>query len=212
LDDHCHLHFQPQGDDVMARTRQQKEESRQAIMRSAAKLFREKGFDRVTVAEVMDGAGLTHGGFPRHFASKDDLVTAALADVFKANQRNPMVPASSLAEFLDTYLQPEHRDAPGSGCPFAALGPEMARAPAATRKMLTETIEASIDAFARQAPGASRHEQRQAAIVAWATAIRAMMLARIPDDGALADEILAAGRSVMGASPSADPTTKGECR
>ena len=180
----------------MARTRQQKEESRQAIVRTAAKLFREKGFDRVTVAEVMEGAGLTHGGFPRHFASKDDLVTAALADVFESNAREPLLPSADLAAFVRGYLHPDHRDAPGAGCVFAALGPEMARAPAATRRLLTEAIDGQITAFAVHMPGEDSDASRRKAIAVWSTAIGALLLSRISDSPVLSDEILAAGRSV----------------
>jgi len=185
----------------MAKTRQQKEESRKAIVRSAAKLFREKGFDRVTVAEVMDGAGLTHGGFPRHFASKDDLVTAALVDVFESNHHEPMIPATDLSGFLAAYLRPEHRDAAGAGCPFASLGPEMARAPAPTRRVLTEMIERQIAHFANQVPGDDPVARRRAAIAVWGAAIGSMMLARIADDGSLSDEILSAGASIAMAIP-----------
>lgn len=180
----------------MPKTRQQKQESRQAIVRAAAKLFREKGFDRVSVAEVMEGAGMTHGGFPRHFASKDDLVTAALADVFESNAREPMLPASDLAAFVQAYLNPNHRDAAGSGCVFAALGPELARAPAPTRRLLTQAIERQIASFAEVAPGDNDADKRRLAIATWSAVIGAMLLARISDSAELSDEILAAGRSV----------------
>lgn len=180
----------------MARTRQQKEESRQAIVRTASKLFREKGFDRVTVAEVMEGAGLTHGGFPRHFASKDDLVTAALADVFESNAREPLLPSGDLAAFVRGYLDPAHRDAPGSGCVFAALGPEMARAPEATRRLLTQAIDGQIAAFAAHLPGEDAEARRREVIAVWSAAIGALLLSRISDSQTLSDEILAAGRSV----------------
>ncbi|CCE03130.1 TetR family transcriptional regulator [Bradyrhizobium sp. STM 3809] len=183
----------------MARSQKQKEESRQAIVRSAARLFRERGVDGVTVAEIMEGAGLTHGGFPRHFASKDELVTEALADVFIATARDPLLPASDLSSYARAYLRPEHRDAPGKGCVFAALGPEMARATAATRHMLTEAIKGQIDQFAGMTGGSTAESRRVEAIGTWATMIGAMVMARIVDDQELADEILTCARRYLDA-------------
>lgn len=181
----------------MARSQKQKAESRQAIMRSAAKLFREKGFEGVSVSEVMDGAGLTHGGFPRHFASKEELITATLADVFASDARAPSLPSDDLRAFAGAYLRSDHRNAPGAGCVFAALGPEMARAPEPTREVLTEAIERQIEKFADMAGGASAGEQRVVAIGTWATMIGAMVLARIANSDALSDEVLAAARKFL---------------
>ncbi len=184
----------------MARSREQKAESRRAIVNSAAKLFREKGIDGVTVAEIMDAAGLTHGGFPRHFASKQELVTEALADVFEASRRQPLLP-TDVRGFARAYLRPEHRDAAGAGCVFAALGPEMSRAPAPTRRVLTEEMRRQIEQFMASAPGDDPHQKRVAAIGSWAAMIGAMLLARISDSEELSDEILRATRAFLGAEP-----------
>lgn len=181
----------------MPKSPEQKARSRQAIMQSAAKLFRERGFDGVTVAEVMDGAGLTHGGFPRHFASKDELITATLAEVFDANDRSPVLPATDLATFARAYLQTDHRMAPGTGCVFAALGPEMARAGEPTREVLSAQMERQIEKFADLIPEGDVHQRRVQAIGAWATMVGAMMLARIANTDALSEEILGAARSYL---------------
>lgn len=178
----------------MAKSQKQKAESRLAIMRSAAKLFREKGFDGVTVAQVMDGAGLTHGGFPRHFSSKEELITETLVELFAADMREPSLPVHDLQAFARAYLRPEHRGAPGAGCVFAALGPEMARTPQPTRDVLTDAIEQQIQKFARIAPGQEPAEQRVTAIGMWATMVGAMVLARVANSEALSDEILASVR------------------
>lgn len=178
----------------MAKSQKRKAESRQAIMRSAAKLFRENGFDGVTVAEVMDGAGLTHGGFPRHFSSKEELITATLAELFAADAREPSLPMRDLHEFARAYLRSEHRGEPGTGCVFAALGPEMARAPRPTRDILTDAIERQIQKFVDIAPGEKPAERRVAAIGTWATMIGAMVLARIVNSDPLSEDILASAR------------------
>lgn len=176
----------------MARSQQHKAESRKAILQSAARLFRERGVEGVTVAEVMQDAGLTHGGFPRHFASKQELVTEALADVFQTNQTTPLLPSDSLQSFAAAYLRPEHRAAVGKGCAFAALGGELARADQATRATLTAEIRRQIDELSRSAT-------REEAIGSWAAMLGAMMLARISDDPDLSDEILTKTRIFLGA-------------
>lgn len=181
----------------MPKSPEQKARSRQAIMQSAAKLFRERGFDGVTVAEVMDGAGLTHGGFPRHFASKDELITATLAEVFEANERSPALPASDLATLARAYLRTEHRAAPGTGCVFAALGPEMARSGQPTREVLSAQMERNIAKLADLMPDGDLRQRRVQAIGVWATMVGAMMLARITTSDALSEEILGAARSYL---------------
>lgn len=178
----------------MARSQKQKAESRQAIVQSAAKLFRERGIDGVTVAEVMEGAGLTHGGFPRHFSSKDELVKEALADVFHTNAREPLLPANDLQTLAKAYLSADHRNAPGSGCVFAALGTEMARASVPTRRMLTQAIADQIEDFKQKAESEDPQNRRVEAIGTWATMIGAMLLSRIVDQPELAEDILKSAR------------------
>ena len=98
------------------------------ILKEAARLFRERGFDGAGVAEIMKAAGLTHGAFYAHFASKEALEAEAVERVF-AQSDNRIYALSANARdpkrvFLDNYLSAAHRDHPGSGCVIAALGPE----------------------------------------------------------------------------------------
>ncbi|TNC09687.1 TetR family transcriptional regulator, partial [Methylobacterium terricola] len=104
-------------------TREQFQENRRRILDAAGRLFREKGFAAVTVAEVMEAAGLTHGGFYGHFASKEDLAAQALAGALAPAPREPGA-APDLAGFVAAYLSAAHRDRPGAGCALAALGSE----------------------------------------------------------------------------------------
>lgn len=175
----------------MGTSQQQKSETRKTIVDAAAKLFRERGVDGVSVAQVMDAAGLTHGGFPRHFASKQELVNAALAEALKATGN---ADADGIRDFARHYLTTQHRDGRGSGCVFAALGSELSRAPADTRHVLTETIQHQVDVFSRDG-----EDQRNRNIGSWAAMIGAMVLARIVDSPALSDEILTATRQFVGA-------------
>src|SRR3954471_3253339 len=98
-------------------TREQMAAHREKILDSAGKLFRAKGFEAVTVADVMQAAGLTHGGFYGHFKSKDDLIAETLAHAF-----TPKESESDLAAFTKGYLSPRHRDDLAGGCSTAGLG------------------------------------------------------------------------------------------
>ncbi len=97
-------------------SQEQKAQNRSRILTEAGRLFREKGFDAVSVAEVMQAAGLTHGGFYGHFRSKDDLVAQTIAHAVGSQST-----ADDLSSWVDTYLSTPHRDHPDLGCPMAAL-------------------------------------------------------------------------------------------
>jgi TetR/AcrR family transcriptional repressor of nem operon len=154
-------------------------------------LFRERGVEAVTVAEVMGAAGLTHGGFYGYFKSKDELVAAAIAEALAGAPPAP----SDLAAYVAAYLAPSHRDDRAGGCAVAALAAETVRAPAEARSEMTKGLRRQIDALARLAPGADAGEKRQAAIGSWAAMVGALVLARVSDDAALSDEVLAETRA-----------------
>lgn len=170
-------------------SREQVAENRQAVLDAAATLFRERGFEGVTVAEIMKAAGLTHGAFYGHFASKDDLIaqtcTHALAP-FRAED----APVLDMMDFAAHYLSTEHRDNPGLGCVFSSLGTEAVRASDATRHTLTESVQHRIENFSQTAAGKTELERRQAAVGAWAAMVGAVMLSRLVDDKNLSDQVL----------------------
>jgi len=178
-------------------SREQMGENRRRILDAAGRLFRDRGFEAVTVAEVMREAGLTHGGFYGHFRSKDDLIAAALAELVVASEPGPL----ALPAFAARYLSPAHRDDPASGCPVAALASDMIRQAPEARAAMTEGLRRQI---ARLTDGAAEPESaRQAAIGSWAAMVGAMILARMSDDPALSDEVLAQTRAwIDRASPS----------
>lgn len=168
--------------------------NRAAILEAAARLFREKGFDGVSVAEVMSAAGLTHGGFYGHFASKDDLVTQAMEHVLaKVADLGPI----PFPDYADAYLSADHRDAPSGACLFSSLGTEAIRSTAETRRAMTISIEEQFAALETTAPGDTSTERRRAAIMGWSAMVGAVMLARIADDPGLADEILRETRAAL---------------
>ena len=98
-------------------------ENRQGILDAASRLYRERGLTGVGVADITRDAGLTHGGLYRHFESKDALVREACARAFDWSiaPLDGHTPNASVADRVKSYLSPQHRDTPGSGCPAAAL-------------------------------------------------------------------------------------------
>jgi len=178
-------------------SREQVDENRKRILDAAAKLFRERGFDDVTVAEIMKAAGLTHGAFYGHFKSKEELVAQACGHALAVASESGNYP-KDLHGFATVYLSQAHRDDPGSGCVFSALGSEAVRASKETRDVLTDYVRTQIENFSKSAPGSTTDERRQAAVCSWAAMIGALVLARVVDDPVLSDQILADARARLG--------------
>jgi len=178
-------------------SREQFQQNRDRILDVAARLFRERGFDQVSVSDVMQAAGLTHGGFYGHFKSKDDLIAQAAlqASEVVVERWAKIVEAQgegALKTFADIYLGPEHLASPGAGCVVAALGPEIARQAPAARGALTASIKTIVGLLQRAAPGASAADKRKQALAAYSSWIGALVLARISDDAAFSKEVLEA--------------------
>ena len=166
-------------------SRKQVLENKQTILEAAGRLFRERGFEGVTVADVMKSAGLTHGGFYGYFKSKDDLVAQALAEVLG----RAATPPPDLAVYAERYLSRDHRSNVAGGCPVAALASETTRQPRSARAEMTAGLKAQIERLSRIAPG-DPARKRRAAIGSWAAMVGAMILARMSDDADLSDEVL----------------------
>ena len=154
---------------------------RTRILAAAGRLFRLRGFDDVTVAEVMKDAGLTHGAFYGHFSSKEALIAEAVGQAL-APAAGAAEARKSIAAYADGYLSPRHRDDRGSSCPFSCLGTEAARGSADLRRAMTQSVRRQIDRFSAEAKGETAREKRRAAIAAWSAMVGAMVLARIVDD------------------------------
>jgi TetR/AcrR family transcriptional repressor of nem operon len=177
-------------------SREQVAAHRTRILAAASRLFRLRGFDDVTVAEVMNEAGLTHGAFYGHFSSKQALIAEAIAQAL-APAPGAATAAESAAAFAHGYLSPGHRDDRGSSCPFSSLGTEAARGSADLRRHMTQSVRRTIDLFSAEAKGEKAREKRRAAISAWSAMVGAMVLARIVDDDKLSKEILAETRASL---------------
>jgi TetR/AcrR family transcriptional repressor of nem operon len=175
-------------------TREQVAEHRTRILDAAGRLFRMRGFDDVTVAEIMKAAGLTHGAFYGHFASKEALVAEAIAHAVAPAPAAKRKPA---AEYADNYLSIAHRDNRAGGCNFAGLGTEAARGSPELRHAMTASVEQQIQRFADASPGKTAKDKRRAGVLAWSAMVGAVMLARIVDDEDLSKEILKETRAEL---------------
>jgi TetR/AcrR family transcriptional repressor of nem operon len=184
-------------------TRQQVAKNRQRIVEVAGKLFREKGFDGVSVADIMKSAGLTHGAFYGHFASKDDLAAQACANSVGKIQDTWTAlagenPADQLGAIVSAYATPLHRDDLGGGCVLAALGANAVRQSGAVRRAFTEGIRSTVAMLSMIAPGGSNAARREKALATLAGLVGALTLARAADDRRLSDEILNAALATLG--------------
>jgi TetR/AcrR family transcriptional repressor of nem operon len=173
-------------------TKAQVMENRARIVATASELFRERGYDGVGVADLMEAAGFTHGGFYKHFGAKADLMAEATAcGIARTLAASGGVDA---AGFITSYVSREHRDARGHGCTLAALCGDAARQPAAIKAEFAAGIEEMLAVLAgdgAMAGSAASRENRARLIAVLAQSIGAIMLSRAcPDDAPLADEIL----------------------
>lgn len=183
-------------------TREEAARNRERIIDAAARLFRERGFDGIGVADLMKEVGLTHGGFYGHFASKDDLevqaCTRALAHSLALwKTRSEAAPDAPLYGITNAYLSARHRDDPGAGCLLAALGPDVSRRGPGVRHAVTEYLESAFDLLAKLVPGRSKPARRRKAIGTYATLVGALVLARAVDDDALSREILDTAQAML---------------
>ena len=179
----------------MRKSREEAARTRERIIAAAAEEFRKHGIVATGLADLMKAAGLTHGGFYKHFASKDELVrevTAATIDqsplIRQAGGKRPG--RKGLVDAVAMYLSPEHRDNPGQGCALAALGPELGRADARTRAEATDGFLKLVNVLAEHAEGVRPDQARKRAIAAAATMIGAMTMSRMVKDPELSDTIL----------------------
>jgi TetR/AcrR family transcriptional regulator, transcriptional repressor for nem operon len=183
----------------MGHSQAEKEKTHQQIVEIAAQKMRESGTEGPGVAEIMQAAGLTHGGFYKHFGSRDDLVAeaveAALAqgrDGFEAAITDAEDP---LAAFVDWYLSTTHRDDPGSGCAVVALGSDAARSDARVRAAYRGQVEDYL-AHMEELLGGGEDARREA-IAAVTSMVGAVLISRAVDDQELSEEILREARAAI---------------
>jgi TetR/AcrR family transcriptional repressor of nem operon len=188
----------------MRKSKAETAETRLRIIDTAAREFRRNGIDGTGLADLMANAGLTHGGFYRHFDSKDQLVTEAYCAAANclANDVRMLAAGKSqraaLKAVADAYLSTKHRDHPEIGCPLAALGSELRRADDKTKAAATEGFTGLVSTVASLIEGKRPEAARQQALAAVSMMIGALTMSRVVDDPDLSAEILKqAARQVL---------------
>jgi TetR/AcrR family transcriptional repressor of nem operon len=188
---------------VMPWPKHHKSKTRERILKAAAAAFREHGVPGVRVEEIMAGAGLTHGGFYSHFASKDELLEEALAEAGRQTvERFAGLLESAPSErhfqaLIDAYLSDEHAAHPEQGCPVATLGPEVARGGGKARRALAQGVRRRLDWMRGLRPKGPRSQAREDEVIgSLACMIGGMVLARLagPKDS---KAVLAACRAFL---------------
>lgn len=175
----------------------QAEENRQAVIDAASRLFRERGFDGIGLAELMAAAGLTHGAFYKQFKSKDDLIAQACDRALETGingWRRAAAEAgeSAYAALVRRYLTPGHRGRVGTGCVIASLGPDVSRHGPDLPRHFEAGVKAFVDILAAALRKADPAATPDDALAAFSTMVGALVLARAVDDDAYARRILEA--------------------
>jgi TetR/AcrR family transcriptional repressor of nem operon len=177
-----------------------KQRTREKVLKAAAKAIRTHGPHRVGVAAIMGKAGLTHGGFYAHFESKDDLVAAAIEQMFAESRATwdryaqDKSPAEALFAFIDFYLSTAHRDAVAAGCPIPILAPELRRLGKPSRTRFAAGVAALRTRLRSQleAVGAPHPDEEASSMLA--EMVGALALARAEPDPQLSESILDASK------------------
>ena len=172
-----------------------KEASHERIVSAAARAIRRSGYDGTGVADIMKEAGLTHGAFYAHFASREAMLAeasrracaesaAVAADVIAS-----VPPEQALTHMLHAYLSRENLEQVERGCPLAALGSETVRQTPEVRRVTTRYIKEMVDLVARQSPDWGQPGAHERALVTVATMVGTLLLARVVDEPALSDSL-----------------------
>lgn len=180
-----------------------KQQTRERVLKAAAKAIRAEGPHKIGVAAVMAEAGLTHGGFYAHFESKDDFVAAAVGQMFvegrarldRAVEGRP--PAEGLRTYLDFYLSAAHRDTRTAGCPLPFLSADAPRLAAPSRERFAQGVADLTDRLAQVLAAVGRPDAGEAAGSMLSEMVGAVALARADPDPARSDAILARTRASL---------------
>ena len=179
-------------------SQEEKDRSHERIVAGAARLMRERGVEGASVADVMREAGLTHGGFYRHFDTKETMLAVALQSAFDQTmaeldrQLGEQSPAAAVADFHAFYLSQGHLDRPGIGCPVAAVGVDIGRGPAVLKSTFGQGVRRMVAALAKGMKGSAK-ARRAGAMRELALLVGALVIARASDP-VTAREMLSACR------------------
>lgn len=177
----------------MGHSQAEKAASRDRVLRIASRKVRAEGVTRPGVAELMQAAGLTHGGFYKHFASRDDLIAQAAAIALaegtakmeRTGRQNKQEPRSGL---IDAYLSRRHRDAPDTGCALVTLGAAAGRDDQQLKDAYEKQVRAYLDLIAGF--DGDDQEARAEAMLTLSALVGATLMSRTVSDSNLSDELL----------------------
>lgn len=169
---------------------------REELLSAASRLFRERGFDKVGIAEIAAAADLTHGAFYTHFESKEALCAEVISQA-AGRSRAALDSKLNWRASVEAYLSPKHARDRATGCPFAALGGDVPRESETIRAAFSDALDRSIDAIAARLAHDGDDPGREGAIHALATLVGALVLARSAATPRLRDEILSAARNKL---------------
>lgn len=178
-----------------------KDETHQTLLKAAAQQLRELGPERLSVAKVMQAAGLTHGGFYAHFKSKDALLIETLTDAFARSKRRVekllegLPPKHALATYIDFYVAERHRDDPANGCPITALNSDSPRQSKRFRATFEAGVKGLTDSLAVRMAAAGIADAEKLAPSMLAAMAGAVALSRTISDRDLSNELLASTRT-----------------
>jgi TetR/AcrR family transcriptional repressor of nem operon len=180
-----------------------KAEIHQKIVKDASRRVRAEGITGAAVSAVMRDAGLTHGGFYKHFESKDELLIQSLGEAFQdiaerlAHAAEQSPPGTGWKAIVNAYLSPEHCDHAECGCPVAALAPELARADSAMKAPIAGELIKYKTRMLPWMPGRRAADKERAFFAIFSTMIGAIAIARILPDQAARARVLAAARDFL---------------
>lgn len=168
----------------MRYSQEHKLETRRRILYEASRRFRGQGSEGFSIADLMHDLKLTHGGFYRHFNSKEQLFAEALASAMQESHAklttgsDAKAPAAQLRVIIERYLSPRHWANPAEGCPLAALASEIPRQPRAVRAAFDQALKTYMDEIERLLPGKTRRERQRNFFVLFSGMAGTLSLAR----------------------------------
>ena len=178
-------------------------ETHQKIVKDASRRVRAEGLSGAAVSTVMRDAGLTHGGFYKHFASKDELLVESLKEGFREIINTLVLAAEQAAPgeawktIVNTYLRPEMCEYPEHGCPLATLAPELARVDKRMKPQIVAELVNYKSHMVPFMPGRRPMDKERAFFAIFSTMIGAIEIARLLPDPAIREKVLGGARDFL---------------
>jgi TetR/AcrR family transcriptional repressor of nem operon len=180
-----------------------KADTHKRIVEDASRRFRSDGLSGAALTSIMRDSGLTHGGFYKHFDSKDELLVESLRQAFHeigarlTDAARDSKPGEAWKAIVKFYLSPQHCDHPEYGCPVAALSTELARADKKTRAKVLRELKAYQDEIVPWMPGRGRAEKERAFLSIYSTMVGAISMARLLPDPKARIQVLETARDFL---------------